>query len=291
MSRIKKSICFIRNPQHLGQKTLGVNYAPYILTGKFPHIPAYNTYENNDKTYNTFKETHEILMGHSFKTFFRNLNLRKFYKLPINLGGDHSIAIGSVASSIKKYGDKLKVVWIDAHADLNTIEASESKNFHGMAANFLLNIEHDLPSWIKENKLNPKQLVYFGLRDLDDYEIYLINKLGIEYYDMNLIREIGFENLLDCIKISNMNEQYKVHLSLDVDSIDPILVPSTGTPVPNGLNLKEIFDIIDFYHPNMIGMDLVELNPLIGDMKQVEQSVEICRMILDYVIKLSVNKE
>lgn len=275
-----KNICFIRNPQHLGQKTLGVNYAPYILTGKFPNIDAYNTYNNHDKTYDTLKRTKRLVLNHARKTYEVNNALQQEYRLPINLGGDHSISIGSVTSSIKNYGDDLRVVWVDAHADLNTINASESKNFHGMSANFILNIEKKIPRWLREHHLHPEQLLYIGLRDLDSYEVEKIRELNIEYYDMKMIRKYGLHNLLD------YNDDFSaIHLSLDVDSIDPTLMPSTGTPVPNGLNLEEIFQIIDLYRDRMINMDLVELNPLIGTMEDSERSVRICKNILDYIIQ------
>jgi arginase len=280
-----KPICFIKNPIHLGQKNIGTDISAEILSNAFPHINSYNSFHSHkiDK-FTDFEELKKELLYDCKKIYKTNLQLQNKYDLLLNLGGDHSMSIGSVTASLEKYKDELKVIWIDAHADLNTIESSKSKNFHGMPVNFLMNIEKNLPEWITQHQLHPEQILYIGLRDLDPYEIDIIKYYGIDYITMDLIREHGLNTWLECVDNYPFS---KVHLSLDIDGIDPVFCPSTGTPVTDGLNIEHIITIINHYHSKMVSMDLVEFNPLIGKEEDIVKTFNICREIIENTIMLS----
>jgi arginase len=175
-TKFLKPVCFIKNPVYLGQSKYGVENAPSLLSSKFPNI---NSYETHFK----FQPSNDLINVLNFnKSIFKEtLKKQREYKLPINLGGDHSTAIGSIAASLNKYDDKLKVVWIDAHADINTYETSTSKNIHGMPVSFLMHMANAIPDWLLVNKLEPSQLLYIGIRDLDDFERVVINGRKFPY--------------------------------------------------------------------------------------------------------------
>lgn len=308
LKNIIKPIAFIRNPTFLGQSRFGVNVAPYVLVNKAPDID-YNldhTYESflsdiemNNERDNTPEQIEELMKKEPFLVKFKsvllenlgtkivNERLQNEYERVLNIGGDHSIAIGSVAASLEKYGDNLKVVWVDAHADLNSYDHSPSKNIHGMAVNYLMGLEKRLPQWLKDNKLKPEQLIYIGLRSIDPYEKQAINALGIECISSDEIKEHGIKDLLNIYEDLTYEN---VHLSLDVDVMDPSIFPSTGTPVENGLSYQEVIDIIDFYFPKMTCMDLVEFNPYIGNMQEIKASQKIAGDLLKYVYNKSIEE-
>lgn len=179
---------------------------------------------------------------------------------PLTLGGDHSISLATVASSVEKYKDDLTVVWVDAHADIHTRESSPSQNLHGMPLGSLLG--HD--PLFNFPQIKPEQLVYIGLRDVDPYEQQIIRDLNIESYTMDDINKHSLNDIL-----SNVYKNSEaIHLSFDVDALDPVYISCTGTPVKYGLSLNDATKIITKLKPKIISSDIVEFNPLLGNKKQ-----------------------
>ena len=174
---------------------------------------------------------------------------------PITIGGDHSISIATVGSSLQKH-DNLKVLWIDAHADINTPESSLTKNIHGMPVSTLLGQSHLMSVPIKLKRDN---LAYIGLRDIDDYEYKELET--IRWYSSKCVHNQGVGKIL---KELNYSKDDKIHISLDVDALDPKYFPATGTPVENGLNPEHVYNIIHLLKKNIVSMDIVEYNPLIN---------------------------
>ena len=185
----------------------------------------------------------------------------------ITLGGDHSIGHSTVSSSLSKFNDDLLVIWIDAHADLNTHESSISKNTHGMPVSGLIGLE---PNWISKSIpiLKPKNLIYFGIRDLDQAEIDFINKLGIRQF--NYLD--GLTKYLDEVDITNK----KIHISFDIDSLDPSYLNSTGTLAQGGLKPSDVVDLYKYIQSktNIVALDIVELNPELGDLELSKQTLQ-----------------
>ena len=192
----------------------------------------------------------------------------------IVIGGDHSIAVGSVGALNDHYvkkGKKLYVIWIDAHADINTYESSSTHSTHGMPVAFLLGLCEQKLVKI-ETHLTPDQIIYIGLRDLDPPEWKFLEDLGIKYYTMTHVKESGIDVIMTEIK--EYVKDNEVHISLDIDGIDPIFTSATGTPVKDGLNLKDVLSVIKMWPKlQMKSMDVVEFNPLIGTDAEVKKTL------------------
>jgi arginase len=201
----------------------------------------------------------------------------------INLGGDHSIAAATVQPLLTHYKDDLLVIWIDAHADLNTYDSSLTKNIHGMPVGALTGL---MDHWYKYDKsirsnynkqstLAMQNLLYIGIRDLDPFEQETIITHKIPHFPTYTS---------EVIQTIKAHPAQQIHISCDIDSMDPHIMPSTGTPVPNGLALKNVLNIIKAAKPRLIGFDLVEFNPLLGNKRQVRTTLNNIHRILTKVM-------
>lgn len=177
----------------------------------------------------------------------------------INIGGDHSMGIGSVGASLNKYGPDIKVIWIDAHADINTRTSSPSGNVHGMPLSFLTGLDSSADYDYLYNKLPFVNLCYIGIRDLDTEEIEIIKK-----YNIKTISVKDFNNDINTTitNIINWVDCSPVHVSFDVDSLDPTYIQYTGTRASGGLELEQLIQFIKniCLNTNVINFDLSELN-------------------------------
>ena len=187
----------------------------------------------------------------------------------LTIGGDHSIAIGSIGGSLLSRPD-LGVIWVDAHGDFNTPETSPSGNIHGMPLSFLAGImqRYSIPSfdWLK-NFLAPNQLVLVGIRSIDPEEKILMKSWGVHVFSMTEIDRYGIGNVMEQAKaILFAQGERPLHLSYDIDSVDPHFAPSTGTRVRGGLNYREAHYIAEALAESraLVGMDVVEINPRLG---------------------------
>ena len=192
---------------------------------------------------------------------------------PFTIGGDHSIAIGSVAGSLDFYKKDVSVIWVDAHADINTYEASETKNLHGMPLSFLTGLDTSFIN-MNGNELLLDRLLYYGLRDVDKFEQELLDSKNIQYMtaiELNVCND-SFED--DLIIPTN-----KVHLSVDVDVLDPTFMSSTGTAVSNGLTLARLCSLIRQINNNsdIVAIDLVEYNPECAE-DDIQLKTDHCNM-------------
>lgn len=183
---------------------------------------------------------------------WNNLNEDKF---TLQIGGDHSIAIPSIQAANTYCGSNreiLGVLWIDAHADFNTIQTSPSGNLHGVPVAVLCG--HTLSALSLGNTLDPHQFAYYGVRDID----------GLEFdrmQDHNMLIVNSFDEIKKW-----MSYYHKIHISFDMDSLDPSIFSSVNTPVNNGLTLDDLYPIFDEIKKSkkLISADLVEYNPLKG---------------------------
>ncbi|AMD19631.1 HCL520Wp [Eremothecium sinecaudum] len=184
----------------------------------------------------------------------------------VTLGGDHSIAIGTVSGVMEQYPD-VGVIWVDAHADINTVDCTESGNLHGCPVSFLLNMKRDCwPSpfnWVP-GKLRPEKIAYIGLRDVDTEEKAILRNLGITAFSMYHVDRYGINKVIEmALEAVNPGGKGPVMVSYDVDAIDPMYVPATGTPVRGGLTLREGLFIVERIAEtgNLVALDIVECNP------------------------------
>jgi len=194
-------------------------------------------------------------------------------RLTLTLGGDHSIAIGSISGNAKaireRTGKEIAVIWVDAHADINTPQGSCSGNIHGMPVAFLAGLagppieNPEAFGWLEaEHKINVKKLVYIGLRDLDLLEKKILRENEIKAFSMHDVDRYGIGKVME-MALQYVGEDAPIHLSFDVDALDPLWAPSTGTPVRGGLTLREGDFICECVHETgqLVAMDLVEVNP------------------------------
>jgi arginase len=202
----------------------------------------------------------------------RSYELARSGAIPIYLGGDHTISMGSVngvARHCREIGRELFVVWLDAHADYNTPATTISGNMHGMVAAFLCG-EPGLDGLLGEEpraSIDPDQLELFGTRSIDKLEKDLLRDRRVGIADMRQIDEFGvgvlIRRVIDKVKARNG----MLHVSFDVDFLDPSLAPGVGTTVPGGATYREAHLVMEMLHDSKLvrSVDIVELNPFLDE--------------------------
>ncbi len=193
-------------------------------------------------------------------------------RLPIVIGGDHALSMGSVSGIARhcaEIGRPLFVLWLDAHADFNTPTTSPSGNMHGMSA-AMLTREPGLGAVMGDEphgSIDPRNLTLFGIRSIDRAERDLLRSRGIEVIDMRLVDEFGVAVLIRRVIERVAAAGGHLHVSLDVDFLDPALAPGVGTTVPGGATWREAHLIMELLHDSgLVGsLDVVELNPFLDE--------------------------
>jgi arginase len=195
-------------------------------------------------------------------------NIIKSGSFPLVLGGDHSIAIGTLAGVSKHYKN-LGVIWYDAHGDLNTADTSPSGNIHGMPLAVSIGLGHE--SLIQLGgyapKVKPENIVIIGARSLDDGEKALIKEQGIRVYTMHEIDRLGMAKVMEESISYLKGKTDGVHLSLDLDGLDPADAPGVGTPVIGGISYRESHLAMEMLAESSIvtSAEFVEVNPILDD--------------------------
>jgi len=190
-------------------------------------------------------------------------------RMPLTLGGDHSIALGSisgVSSYLKDKNKKLGLIWFDAHADINTPETSPSGNIHGMPLAAIIGKGHkELTSLARDGQaVAPKNIALIGIRSIDANERRLCKESGIRYFTMREIDERGMQAVMnEAIAVASDGTD-GIHVSFDLDGIDPLYAPGVSTPVTGGLSYRESHLALEMIADTkkILSMDFVELNPM-----------------------------
>ncbi len=190
-------------------------------------------------------------------------------EIPIFLGGDHSLAIGTIGGITAQ--QQAGVIWIDAHGDFNTLETTQSGNIHGMAlaalsgqgSSDLINVGR------KKTKLPSKNVVVIGLRDLDSKEKNALKKSAITTYTMRDIDEQGMGTIMHKA-LAKLNHLPRLHVSLDMDALDPMTAPGVGTPSTGGLTYREAQLAMEIIADSkrLSSLDVVEINPVLDKYNQ-----------------------
>jgi len=287
MPQEKNRIAFINAKMNNGQGKKGTELAPQLIKQEFLYTNLYNlNYEATD-----YAEYSDVPVEEE-TIFLKNKNILSLGKTtynicnavcsaieegctPVILGGDHSLAIGSVhgtAKAMAKQSSEIGLLWIDAHADINTPLTTLTGNIHGQCISFFVHeLDEYVPKlrgfeWVK-SCIPAKNLVYIGLRDLDPLETILIKKLNIKAFCMSDIQRLGIHQVMKEVVeyLTRDNELLPLHVSCDIDVLDPWFAPCTGTPVLGGLNLPELMYIGNFLHETgkIKTLDLVEVNPML----------------------------
>ncbi len=186
--------------------------------------------------------------------------------MPLVLGGDHSIAIGTQAG-LARHSKNRGLIWVDAHADFNTHETSPSGNIHGMPVSAACGLGHPLLADFDQPgpKLPAENVVLIGIRDVDPGEAALMAKSGVRYFTMRDIDERGMRRVMeDAMAIAGKGTD-GVHLSFDLDGVDPQWAPGTGTRVPGGLTYREAHLAMEMLADSglLTSLEFVEVNPLL----------------------------
>lgn len=202
----------------------------------------------------------------------RSYELAQSGAIPIFLGGDHSLSMGSVngvARHWREAGHELFVLWLDAHADYNTPQTTLSANMHGMSAAFLCG-EPGLDGLLGNEpraRLRPDQLELFGIRSIDKLEGDLLRARKISIVDMRAIDEFGVGVLIRRVIDKVRARNGVLHVSFDVDFLDPDTAPGVGTTVPGGATYREAHLVMELLHDSGLvrSVDIVELNPFLDE--------------------------
>ncbi len=283
---------YIHVPLRYGQGKLGVDQGPTKLnemgmqqllpTETVKHtirvLPESEIRENEehlkrvDGVLHTVTELAEVV--------HREISEKRF---PLIVGGDHSMAIGTLAGLAQTgpYG----VIWVDAHADLNTGETSPSGNIHGMPLAAAMGMGDVRLTEVggRDPKLSPEHLVYIALRDIDEGEMNEINRLGIKVITVEEVRTRGVDVIMQEAMRYLRERVDRFYISFDMDSLDASLVPGTGTPVDGGLTEVEAKAILKeaMQAEDLIAVELVELNPALDrDDVTAQLAYRLCETII-----------
>lgn len=252
----------------LGLTYNGTELGPKLISSNLSNTnieEIYNIYkENIEKSYddkdlaknisgiNSFTKDHYKLVG----------DILKDNCFPISIGGDHSIAIGSALACNNFYND-IGIIWIDAHCDYNNFDTTLTGNIHGMPLAAITGYKCDrLTDFLNCSYVNPRKCSIIGARDIDEKELVNLKDARVNIYRIEDVKEYGINNIFDKA-FKNAGE--KVHISFDLDGIDPVLAPGVSTKADNGLTLEDCNIIMNYIKKNMDkvkSFDLVEYNPL-----------------------------
>lgn len=180
----------------------------------------------------------------------------------IFLGGDHSISIGSISGALYR-ADNVGIIWVDAHGDFNIPKTSPSGNIHGMVVTSLMGQGSNVLA-IGGKRLRAEQIVMLGIRDLDFEERIALRESGIKVMTMRDIDENGMANVVHAA-LNALGNVSAIHVSFDMDSLDPTVAPGVGTPVQGGLNYREAHLLLEMLADDgrVRSMDIVEVNPIL----------------------------
>jgi arginase len=196
-------------------------------------------------------------------------------RLPLVVGGDHSIACGTVAgiaSHYHKRNERIGLLWFDAHGDMNTPETSDSGNIHGMPLACCLGHGPDALTRLADRfpMVDVKNAVLVGVRSLDKGEVALIRDLGVKCFTMRDIDLRGIHSVMEEALATVNNDTAGFHCSFDLDGTDPGVSPGVGTPVPGGTTYRESHAVMEMVAATkrMVGLEMTEINPILDTSNQ-----------------------
>jgi len=264
-------ITLINAKTDLGVTVDGANLGPEILSNYFEDnnkieqiVNIEKSNKDKSKSPNDLKKNlNEV---NEFNKNLYNALINTKNSFPITLGGDHSLAIGSALGSIKKHKN-LGIIWIDAHLDYNTFDTTITGNLHGLPLAAINGLNKDLSKFHKENYYNPENTVVIGYRSEEEnqeIELNNVKKMGVTVFSTEDIKNLGIKNVIDKAFHIATKDTTGVHISYDLDVIDPKLAPGVSVPEENGITENEAYLIADAvlnHIDNIKSLDLVEYNP------------------------------
>lgn len=255
-------------PMHYGVGDKGLTTSLDYLSEHYPdlHFPMISEITKEEqnlpnlKNLNSVVATCEAISSYAFQVLQND-------ETPLFIAGDHSAVMGSISASSEYMWDNheedIGLIWVDAHPDINTDETTVTGNIHGMPVAALLGLgEKSLTDFLSERpKLKPENIVMLGLRDIDPPEQQILDKYNIRYYTYAQICERGLDV---CLKetINHLSRLSAIHMSFDIDSMNPDIMPGVSVPVADGFTIPEVRQIFQTLLPAMpfIAYDIVEYN-------------------------------
>ncbi|XP_064464064.1 arginase, hepatic-like isoform X1 [Ornithodoros turicata] len=295
----RKEIGVLGMPLAHGQRKAGVEEGPKFLrnAGVLDRLRelGHEVHDRGDVTIEGLPNVRDgkVLESSLVGTTARNVcdaveNIVSEGKICLTLGGDHSCAIGTIAGHAAATHSDVAVIWVDAHADLNTAKSTNSGSIHGMAVSFLI---HEMePFTTKPNGLewirpcvHKENFAYIALRDVDSYERYFIDHVGIPCYSMDDIDRYGIREVVQrAIRRVNPTGAKQLHVSFDIDAVDEQVARSTGTPVVGGLTVREALVIAEEISrtDSLKVLDMVEVNPKLGTPEEQDRTLKCAVKII-----------
>lgn len=274
----KKEIDIIGVQMDLGAATRGVSMGPMAIRyggireglqalgftvhdkGDIPQ-PTEGASKDTLRNYEQVNQVNQLL----YRSVTQTLSANRF---PIILGGDHSIAAGSI-SAVSRHYKNIGVIWIDAHGDWNNEESSPSGNMHGMPFSAICGFGPDCMVDFGQEPVfvDPAHCVQIGGRDIDTIERVRMKEAGVTVFPINAIDKLGMEEVIRrAIHVASTGTE-GIHLSFDVDAITPEAAPGTGTVVHSGLTVREAFLAVETLAESgkLLSIDMVEINPILDE--------------------------
>lgn len=284
---------------HQGQRKMGVETGFTAVMGQLPEDIITNdlreSYHFDKPIYGSY------LLGKSMLQTSRNHSLGD-KSIFFTVGGCHTITFGTYYAS-STLRDDIHLIWIDAHPDINTPASSYSGNCHGMPMAYIMGLVHSKKMTGLKN-LNPSRVAYIGLRCIDDDEEIFLQKLktdGLIRFSAQDVKQNGINSIINSIenhwKIKEANKNtdkdseviekntVQIHISLDIDSMDPEFTPATGTPVPDGLQPDDVKEVIRWANNvsslRKCHLDITEINPYLASIDGVNKTYKTVKEIVD----------
>lgn len=267
-----KHIDIINACTDLGVHVNGAKFGPTELTKNLEHSSINNIvtlqYDDNivkERENDNKKKNLNELNKFNEKLYSLVSNTLESGNFPITIGGDHSLAIASALASIKKY-ENMGIIWFDSHGDFNTFDTTISGNIHGLPLAVIANYEkRELAKFHTGSFYNPKNTVIVGGRDIDDpLEVENLREAGVTVFSTKDVQKEGADVITrKAFEIASEGTN-GVHVSFDIDLIDPKIAPGVSIPAKDGINLDEAYAMVDTVIKNkkvVKSIDIVEYNP------------------------------
>ncbi len=255
----------------LGVAVDGANLGPDELTKDLREkeirgiYRVYANEENKEKDKDNKKKNLKNINLFNEKLYNTVLDIIENGHFPLTLGGDHSLVIASALASINK-NKSLGIIWVDAHGDYNTFDTTITGNIHGLPLAAIDGYEkRDLVGFHNGNFYNPKNTVIVGGRDIDPLEAVNLKDAGVTIFTTEDVHKRGMASVMEEAISIACNGTEGMHISYDLDVIDPIICPGVSVPAKDGINLDEAYEVVDeiIKHKDKLkSLDVVEYNPL-----------------------------
>ena len=218
------------------------------------------SYSKEDKAKNL-----DEVNKYNMNLYNEELKLKQESNFVITIGGDHVIGIAPVLSSVKEYGD-IGLIWVDAHPDFNTFDTTITGNLHGLPCAAVAGYKCDKLTEFHDGKyVNPKNIVIVGARSIDDGEMINLKDAGVSIITSEEVKKMGVKNAMDKAYEIALKNTGKLHISFDLDVIDPNDAPGVTVPEENGILENEAYEIMNYItdrYDVLTSLDVVEYNPI-----------------------------